>query len=55
MHLKKESRILIVDVLNDKVIGVVLRGLAGIEETIILSDCEALKNFCIANRVLQVK
>jgi hypothetical protein len=45
MQLKKESRILIVDRINNVVVGVVLRGIVGIEDIVVFSDCNHLINF----------
>ncbi|MEL9939743.1 MAG: hypothetical protein QW632_00450 [Ignisphaera sp.] len=45
MQLKKESRIFVVDALDDEIIGFVIRGLIGIEDAVIFKDCDALENF----------
>lgn len=45
MHLKKETRILIIDKLDDFVIGLIIRGIAGIENSIVFKDCNELYNF----------
>lgn len=45
MHLKRESRILVLDRISDKIIAIVIRGYAGIEDTILLDNCIELDNF----------
>lgn len=46
MKLKKETRILVLDrINNDKIIAVVLRGSAGIESIILINNCKKLTEF----------
>jgi hypothetical protein len=45
MHLKKESRILIVNRIDNAIVGVVLRGVVGIEDVVVFRDCTYLVNF----------
>lgn len=45
MYLKKETRILIIDRLDNFIIGLVVRGIAGIENSIIFKNCNELYSF----------
>jgi len=45
MHLKKESRILVVEKIDNAVAGAVIRGVAGVEDIVAFSDCVHLINF----------
>jgi hypothetical protein len=45
VHLKKESRILIIDKFNSFIIGLVIRGIAGIENSVVFKSCNELYNF----------
>lgn len=45
VHLKKESRILIIDKFSSFIIGLVIRGIAGIENSVVFRSCNELHNF----------
>ncbi|MCS7110761.1 MAG: hypothetical protein N3D82_05475 [Ignisphaera sp.] len=45
MHLKRESRILIVGRLNDFIVGLIIRGIAGIENSVLFKNCSELYRF----------
>ncbi len=52
MHLKKESRILILSRIENSITGVVLRGILGIENSIVFDDCHALQRFLSSKKGL---
>ena len=45
MLLKRESRLLVIDRIGCWIIGIVVRGVLGIENAIVLSNCNELLNF----------
>lgn len=45
VHLKKESRILIIDKFSSFIIGLVIRGIAGIENSVVFRSCNELHSF----------
>ncbi len=45
MYLKKETRILIIDKLDNFIIGLIIRGIAGIENSVVFKDCNELSSF----------
>ncbi|ADM27867.1 hypothetical protein Igag_1053 [Ignisphaera aggregans DSM 17230] len=52
MHLKKESRILILSRIENSIIGIVLRGILGIENSIVFNDCHTLQGFLSSKKGL---
>lgn len=52
MHIKKESRILVLDRIEDSIIGVVLRGILGIENSIVFDNCDDLQKFLFSRKGL---
>lgn len=45
MHLKKESRILVISKLSRFIVGLVIRGVEGVENSVLFRDCDELYNF----------
>jgi hypothetical protein len=45
MRLKKESRVIVIDKVNNIIVGIVLRGVKGVEDVLAFNSCNDLINF----------